>query len=382
MDVGMNQLVPDFLYRLYQDCCAQPNLAKGLIQKHISKNRSLSSKLRKSYQEWMMQGLRWENVYMDIPHPSNLKDYEDAINAHVKGLRQVRLDSCEKLSVQYNFPLWLVELLSKSRSLAEVQGVLDSFQCSAKVYLRMNVFRMNEDTIVESLQKDEVSFVKADLPYCLEIKDKVQINKTHAYKKGWVEVQDYGSQFIVDQMELGPKLNIIDGCCRTGGKALAMCNYTKDQSTIHGVDVDARVFDEMKKRLHRAKVTNVKTHWVGKDETSPLSEFNQKADRVLVDAPCSSVGTLKRRPWLRNQLTPAKIQAYANQQVEILLRQSKWVKQHGLLVYSVCSILTQETKEVIDKFLQRTPEFSFQHEKTLLPDQTGGDGFYFCVLKK
>ncbi|MEZ4818551.1 MAG: RsmB/NOP family class I SAM-dependent RNA methyltransferase [Bdellovibrionota bacterium] len=380
----MNQPVPDFLRDLYRQCLHEPALAKGLIQKHIVKNRSLGSKRRRLYQQWIIDGLRWKNVYQKtLATDTSLTTYNAILDEHIAGLQSKTYQNIEDLADDFSFSFDLVTSLSKKYSFSDTSKILLSMHTPAEVFLRMNTYLQTPPQIQKSLQQDGIDIEKvSDLPFALKVLRKAQLTKCHAYKKGWVDIQDYGSQMIVDHMQLGPKLNIVDGCCRTGGKSLAMQNYTQGQSTIHAVDIDTRVFTELQKRSKRMQATHIHTYDIPAEDPNPLPQLAGKADRVLVDAPCSSFGTLKRRPWLKYQYNADDIKKFAVIQLEVLQRQCQWVKPGGLLIYAVCSILPEETTEVVTQFLQMQTGFSSHIEKYILPYQSSGDGFYLHVLKR
>jgi len=353
-----------------------------MISKSISKNRSLSSKKRKPYLNWMMQTLRWGHV-PSVAQAQTFEDHAQAIQDHMLFLSDNMQAVSENSLKTLGIPSWMMcGIGDQATSEEKFKHVMAFFQ-QASIYLRMNLYLVKQEVLLESLIEDGVSFERVDdAPYALMLLKKIQIQATKAYKKGWIDIQDVGSQWVVDQLDIQDAYVVVDGCSRTGGKSFAMQNTLRSGAVIHAVDVDARVFEEMKKRASRQEARNIKMHWIGTGEDRPLEELENKADCVLVDAPCSSMGTLKRRPWLKFAYNQSDIENFSKMQKSILTQQARWVKPGGQVAFAVCSILKAETFDVTRTFLDEHPDFQSRSEHLLYPDQTQGDAFYIHVMNK
>lgn len=226
-----------------------------------------------------------------------------------------------------------------------------------------------------------------------------------AYGRGWVEVQDMGSQIVALAAGACQGQQVLDYCAGAGGKTLALASLMGEGGQIYAWDLDWRRLRAIWPRLKRADVRNVQVR-DGK-EAEALSELVGKMDLVYVDAPCSGSGTWRRRPDTKWKLTERAIERRMEEQGEVLEKASRYVKPGGRMVYVTCSVLPQENEAPIARFLEAHPEFQPRPaieairetgELTeqgdldiaacegrfgalqLTPARTGTDGFYVCVL--
>jgi 16S rRNA (cytosine967-C5)-methyltransferase len=195
---------------------------------------------------------------------------------------------------------------------------------------------------------------------------------------GRVEIQDAGSQLVAPLLDALPGERIIDSCAGAGGKTLHLAAMMKNFGRIDALDVSPDKLKELKRRASRAGADIIDAALWG---TSKLTNSQNSADRLLVDAPCSGLGTLRRQPDIKWRLSMQKLDQLHQTQRQILQEQQAMVKPGGRLVYATCSILPSENRRSIDPLLD-TGHFQLLSEHQISPAETGFDGFYAAVLLK
>ncbi len=197
---------------------------------------------------------------------------------------------------------------------------------------------------------------------------------------GRIEIQDPSSQSIAPLLDPQPEQRIIDACSGAGGKALHIAALSKDKARIYAMDVDSNKLNQLQHRARRARASSISPKLI--TEATP-SDFENIADNLLIDAPCSGLGTLKRQPDLKWRLKPAAIDRVRSIQAELLESYPKMLKPGGKLLYATCSILPSENQNQIESLLQKNPNaYKLISQHTILPAQTGHDGFHASLLIK
>jgi 16S rRNA (cytosine967-C5)-methyltransferase len=178
-----------------------------------------------------------------------------------------------------------------------------------------------------------------------------------------------------------PNSFVIDACAGAGGKSLHLAALMKNQGTLISMDIHDFKLRELKRRAKRAGVTNIKTTVVSE---STIIDFKEKADYLLLDVPCSGLGTLKRNPGAKWQLTPGFIDEIKNVQKEIITSYATMVKAGGSMVYATCSVLPSENEQVVKSFLASAAGKNFEliKQQTILPSDDQNDGFFMASIKK
>ena len=248
----------------------------------------------------------------------------------------------------------------------------------APVFLRVNTLRGTREEAIEWLAVSNVAAtVVPDLPDALVLAPGKVLPKPLRLD-GRVEIQDGGSQCI------GPLVNpqagerIIDTCSGAGGKALHLAALMGNEGRVFGMDVDTKKLIELERRAKRARASCVKAKPI--TATTP-EDFAEIGDRLLIDAPCSGLGTLKRQPDLKWRLKPAQLERVRSIQKELLTVYTAMLKPGGTLVYATCSILPSENRAAVDSLLA-TGGFTLMEERPVSPAATGFDGFYAASLLK
>lgn len=197
---------------------------------------------------------------------------------------------------------------------------------------------------------------------------------------GRIEIQDPSSQTISPLLDPQPGERIIDACSGAGGKALHLCALSNNEARVFAMDVDQKKLDALKKRARAARATSISPKPI--TETTP-TDFTEVADSLIIDSPCSGLGTLKRQPDLKWRLKPAALDRVRSIQAQLLAEYPQMLKPGGKLLYATCSILPSENQDQITAFLERNPgKFSLISQHNLLPSETGHDGFHASLLQK
>ena len=235
-------------------------------------------------------------------------------------------------------------------------------------------------------------------PVGLRVKGKPPINRHPLFLEGAVEVQDEGSQLLGLLVGARRGEMVVDFCAGAGGKTLHLGAMMASRGRLYAFDVSEKRLANLKPRLARSGLSNVTPQLIQNENDSKIKRLAGKVDRVLVDAPCSGLGTLRRNPDLKFRQSPASIAELNKTQASILARAAQLVKPGGRLVYATCSVLPAENDAIVDAFLAAHPEFSETPVNTLLeqagvaldtgsrlrllPGVHSTDGFFAAVLTR
>ena len=195
-------------------------------------------------------------------------------------------------------------------------------------------------------------------------------------------MQDASSQLVAKFLNVEPGMRVVDACAGAGGKALHIATLMENKGQVIALDIYENKLNELKRRAKRNGVFNVETRTI--DSTKVIKKLYDKADRVLIDAPCSGLGVLRRNPDAKWKLQPEFIENIKKTQQEILQQYSRIVKSGGQMVYATCSILPSENQDQVKTFLasEDGKDFTFVKDEKLLSHKSGFDGFYMALLQK
>jgi 16S rRNA (cytosine967-C5)-methyltransferase len=286
-------------------------------------------------------------------------------------------------SILNSIPKWIDEI-----GLKELPNTwnkeIKSLNNKAKVSIRVNTLKISRDKLQEILLKRYSIETEKILKYpeALIFIKKKNILKNTLYNKGYFEVQDANSQLIAPYSLCEPKMNVIDACAGAGGKSLHLSTIMKNQGNIIAMDINPSKLKELKKRMIRNNIKIIKPTLIKKNEN--LKKYFSYADRVIIDAPCSGIGTLKRNPELKWKLKKDSFKKILKKQEKIINIYSKLVKPNGKLIYSTCSILPSENQKQIKKFLKTKngDKFKLEDESFYSTINCNFDGFYSARLSK
>jgi len=234
----------------------------------------------------------------------------------------------------------------------------------------VNLARISRDEAHAQLASSGIEAVPgAYSPASLRLKGKPAINRHPLFKDGLVEVQDEGSQLLAWLVAPRRGEMVADFCAGAGGKTLAMAMLMRSSGRLYAMDVSAKRLAALTPRLRRAGISNVHPAALDSENDERVKRLAGKLDRVLVDAPCSGFGTLRRNPDLKWRHGPDAVAQLVEKQTRILASAARLVKPGGRLVYATCSLLAEENEEVADRFAAANPGFKPLHCGELLAAQ-------------
>jgi 16S rRNA (cytosine967-C5)-methyltransferase len=324
-----------------------------------------------------------------------LKATEAEWLGHVKSIKVEELP----LSIQAELPDWVIEKLRANYNDAEILAIGLSMQQAAGLDLRVNTHLSNRNDVLAGLQAEGVTAEATPYsPIGIRVKGKPALNKSPMFEGGKFEVQDEGSQLL--GFLVAPKRNemVVDFCAGAGGKTLMLGAMMNSQGRLYALDVSDKRLANLKPRLKRSGLSNLQPQLIAHENDVKVKRLAGKIDRVLVDAPCSGLGTLRRNPDLKFRQSTQSVAELTQKQGNILAAASKLLKNGGRLVYATCSLLHEENQGIVEAFLSTHPEFILlpagevlAQQKIplemgkylqLLPQQHGTDGFFAAVMER
>ena len=297
-----------------------------------------------------------------------------------------------------DLPDWLWQRLAADYGEAEALRIAQAMLNPAPLDLRVNLARTDREAVLERLARDDIAAAPTPhSPAGVRLAGKPAINRHPLFRDGLVEVQDEGSQLLA--WLLAPRRGemVADYCAGAGGKTLALGMLMRGAGRIYALDVSAARLAALAPRAARAGISNVHSIVLSGDNDARTRRLAGKIDRVLVDAPCSGFGTLRRNPDLKWRHGPQAIDELAAKQSRILAAAARLVKPAGLLVYATCSLLREENEAVADAFAAAHPEFqaiscaqllaaqriAIEGERLRLwPHRHGTDGFFAAAFAR
>lgn len=274
-------------------------------------------------------------------------------------------DPVRHLSVSYSHPEWMVGRWLKRYGPERTMALCQANNEIPPVTLRVNTLWATREALAAKLKGEGVEVEACAVsPLALRIKDGI-VMESAAYRKGWFYVQDEAAQLVVLGLAPRPGEVILDACAAPGGKTTHMAQVMAHRGRIIALDVKAQRLELVRENCQRLGIRTVECHL---GDARRIKAFkNIKFDRILVDAPCSGLGVLRRNPEGKWTKTAALIHRYARLQYEILEGVSPWLKEGGVLMYSTCSTEPEESEQVVRKFLSAYPEYQIQNLREDLP---------------
>jgi 16S rRNA (cytosine967-C5)-methyltransferase len=274
------------------------------------------------------------------------------------------LDQCEKVSPndlmerhRHNLPEWLVQPL-KDQLGAEFWPMVETLNLGAGLDLRVNTFKTKRADVQKELAKAGIKAANTPYsPWGLRIQGKPALNKNEAFVRGEFEVQDEGSQLLSMLLDAKRGEMVVDFCAGAGGKTLALGAAMRSTGRLYAFDTSAHRLDAFKSRLKRSGLSNVHPAAIAHERDDRVKRLTGKMDRVLVDAPCTGLGTLRRNPDLKWRQNMQAVEEMAVKQAAILQSASRMLKSGGRIVYATCSVLPQENEAIAEAFSAANPDF-------------------------
>ncbi|NIJ54095.1 RsmB/NOP family class I SAM-dependent RNA methyltransferase [Dyadobacter arcticus] len=281
--------------------------------------------------------------------------------------------------IAQSLPDWLDDL-GESELGSQWSEQLVALNRPAPIVLRVNTLKSSADEVKGILGAENLMEV-AQNSNALILKKRQNMHNNDAFKQGFFEIQDAGSQMIAPYLDINPGMSIIDACAGAGGKSLHIAALLQNSGSVLSMDIDDPKLGELKKRALRNGVTNLETMHIESEEI--ITTLSETADRLLLDVPCSGLGVLKRNPDTKWKLKPDFLTNIRNVQWNILSTYSGMVKKGGKMVYATCSILPSESEEQVKKFMKsRRKDWKFISEYRTSVSEVGFDGFYMALLER
>ena len=372
--------------------------ADKVVEKQLKKDKRWGARDRAFIAETIYDIVRWKRLYAEIAEVyepftvhnlrrmfavwATLKSialpdwgnyFEDTPARRIKG----KFDELSKVrKLRESVPDWLDTLGAQELGETLWTDELHALNSLAPVVLRVNTLKTSLEHLQQFLQQEGVeTYPLRDYPDALQLVERSNIFKTQAFADGLFEVQDASSQKVAPFMQK----RMIDTCAGAGGKTLHLATLMQNKGQIIAMDIYEQKLQELKRRARRNGVFNIETKLI---EPKQLKRMHGTFDRVLIDAPCSGLGVLRRNPDTKWKLQPEFLDEIRTTQQEILQQYSKLLKKGGKLVYATCSILPSENQQQIEKFLASEvgKEYRLEAEEVIFAHQSGYDGFYMARL--
>jgi 16S rRNA (cytosine967-C5)-methyltransferase len=378
--------------------------ADKVVARALKKDKRWGSNDRKFVAETIYEIVRWKRLYMEIAEVRDPLDRDKiwrifAVWAVLRGInlpdwkyfegtpvRRIkgRFDELSKIrKFKESIPDWMDELGAKELGEEIWAKELAAQNQQAEVILRVNTLKTTKEKLRAILMDLNIdTYPSKEYEDALILKERANVFMTQAFKDGLFEVQDASSQLVAYFLDVKPGMRVVDTCAGAGGKTLHMASLMENKGQLIAMDIYESKLKQLKLRAKRNGVHNVEFRVI--DSTKVIKKLHEKADRVLIDAPCSGLGVLKRNPDSKWKLQPEFIDNIKKVQAEVLENYSKIVKPGGKMVYATCSVLPSENEEQVKHFLttETGKNFTFVKDKKVLAYESGFDGFYMALLER
>jgi 16S rRNA (cytosine967-C5)-methyltransferase len=303
-------------------------------------------------------------------------------------------------AIRLSLPDWLHDRLVAAHGPELTERIAQSMLNTAPLDLRVNTFVTRRDDVLAKLRESGIEAVATTLsPWGVRLRDKASLERHALVTSGFVEVQDEGSQLVALLMEAKRGQMVVDFCAGAGGKTLALGAAMRSEGRLYAFDTSEKRLANFDPRLKRSGLSNVHPERIAHENDARVKRLAGKIDSVLIDAPCSGTGTLRRNPDLKWRGSAAGLDELTAKQGAILESASRLVKPGGRVVYATCSLLPEENEGVVERFLASHPGWTVRNAPeilgrqgvtgvgdgpflSLLPHLHGTDGFFAAVLEK
>jgi 16S rRNA (cytosine967-C5)-methyltransferase len=349
--------------------------ADAVVSRYFRDHRSLGPRERATLAETVYTVLRRKLLFDHLaPSGSGPKERRlailgfdgprDFLKSALSEQERQWLDACDAVKPsdlmerhRHNLPDWLVQPLKEQLG-DDFWPLAESLNEPAPLDLRVNTLTDKRDEVRQELKLAGIDARPTPYsPWGLRVEGKPAINKLDAFARGAIEVQDEGSQLLALILDAKRGEMVVDFCAGAGGKTLAIGAAMRNTGRLYAFDTSAHRLDALKPRLARSKLSNVHPAAIAHERDERIKRLAGKIDRVIVDAPCSGLGTLRRNPDLKWRQSPEAVQEMTIKQAAILQSAARLLKPGGRLVYATCSILPPENEAIAQAFGAAHPEF-------------------------
>ena len=340
---------------------------------------------KKRLEYYMGEGVKPNNIYKLIlayllwskTHYKKFEEFDGIKVADI--LTKLKKGTVPTKAIEYSIPDWLAETLEKELGKNWEREML-ALNEQAPTVLRTNALKTTPRELIADLNDENVeAFTIKNYPDAVQLAEKKNVFLTSAFKDGLFEVQDASSQKIGELLDVKEGMRVVDACAGAGGKTLHLAALMKNKGQIIALDIYEWKLAELKRRAKRAGAHNIETRLISDNKV--IKRLHEKADRLLIDAPCSGLGVLKRNPDSKWKIDQEFIERIKSEQQQILQDYSKILKKGGQMIYATCSILPSENNEQVKIFLENNPDFTLVKDQKIMPSE-GYDGFYMALIKR
>ena len=273
-------------------------------------------------------------------------------------------------AMRAEMPQWLLERLTAQYGEEQALQLADALNRPAPLDLRVNSLKATREEVIEALKQAPIACeLMPYAPLGLRVYKKPALQNLPLFKSGAIEVQDEGSQLLSQIVGAKRGEMVTDFCAGAGGKSLALGAMMRNSGRLYAFDISDKRLAKLKPRLARSGLSNVHPVRIAHENDAKIKRLAGKMDRVLVDAPCSGLGTLRRNPDIKWRQSPEAIEELRAKQAVILSSAARMVKVGGRLVYATCSLLQEENEDVVAQFLATHPDFALVPMKEVLAEQ-------------
>lgn len=379
--------------------------ADKVVARALKKDKRWGSHDRKFVAETIYEIVRWKRLYAEIAEVKEPYDRDNlwrifAVWAVLRGIQlpdwkyfeetpvrriKGRFDELSKIrKFREAIPDWMDELGEKELGEEKWSKEIAAQNEQAQVILRVNTLKTTREKLQSILRESNIETITLkEYPFALILKERANVFLTDAFKEGLFEVQDASSQLVAPFLDVQPGMRVVDTCAGAGGKTLHLAALMENKGQLIAMDIYESKLKQLKLRAKRDSAFNIEYRVI--ENTKVIKKLYEKADRVLIDAPCSGLGVLKRNPDSKWKLEPEFVDNIRKTQAEVLENYSKIVKPGGKLVYATCSVLPSENEQQVKRFLAETEigkEFSFVQDRKILASESGFDGFYMALMER
>ncbi len=340
---------------------------------------------RKRLEYYISEGAKPNNIYRLILayllwSNTEYKRFDEFSGLKIADiLTKIKKETFPTKAIEHSVPEWRVEILEQELGSVWEREVI-ALNEKASTILRANTLKISQKSLVYELDCENISaFTINGYPDAVQLEEKKNVFLTSAFKDGFFEVQDASSQKIGRFLEVAEGQRVVDACAGAGGKTLHLSALMKNKGQIIALDIFEWKLAELKRRAKRAGAHNIETRLISDNKV--IKRLHEKADRLLIDAPCSGLGVLKRNPDSKWKIDTEFIDRIKVEQQKILQDYSKMLKKGGKMIYATCSILPSENNLQVEKFLSNNPDFRLIKDEKIMPSQ-GYDGFYMALIER
>jgi 16S rRNA (cytosine967-C5)-methyltransferase len=313
------------------------------------------------------------NTSVELAKENGLANLRGVVNGLLRGyIRQAESadplqlppDPVSKLGVLHSFPDWIVEIWLQQLPIDEVDQLLSWFNQSPKLDLRVNLLKTTLEGLEAAFKEHGVAVTRIPgIPQGLRLESAGAVTDLPGYKQGWWVIQDSSAQLVSHLLDPQPGETIIDACAAPGGKTTHIAELMGDCGEIIACDRAEKRLNKVRENAARLQLKSIA---IQVEDSRHVAEFANIADRVLLDAPCSGLGTLHKRPDIRWRKTFESVESLFPLQQQLLEQAATWVKPKGILVYATCTLNLSENEKIVESFLANYPDWSIQFPTNII----------------